>query len=131
MATQNITVTKTGGFYSASELKLDALTSITKTAELSAGISGAGDFFYAVIDIPADATGSYTLTFKAGDYNKGGKDKTVALTAEKLNVVPFTSLEVKKQDGTVEMKLVTDNVLGLAALGVSAGILAHNAVQNH
>lgn len=131
MATQNITVNKTGGFYSASELKLDAITSLTKTADLAADISGAGDHFYAIVDIPADSTGTYSLTFKAGDYNVGGKDITVSLTAEKLNVIPFTSLEAKKYNGKAMLTLTTDNVLGLAALGVSVGVLAHVGAVNH
>ena len=131
MATQNITVTKTNGYFSASELKLDALTALGKTADLAADISGAGDFFYAVVDIPEDSTGTYTLTFKAGDYNDGGKDIAVSLTAEKLNVVPFTSLEAKNFNGKAELTIATDNVLGLSTLGVSAGVLAHTAVTNH
>ena len=131
MATQTLNVTKTSGFYSAAELKLDAVSSLTKTADLAADISGAGDFFYAVVDIPEDSTGTYTLTFNAGDFNDGGKNIPVSLTAEKLNIVPFTSLEAKNFNGKVSLTLATDNVLGLAALGVSVGIVAHSSVVNH
>ena len=131
MAIQKLTTTETSGFFKATEVNLEAVEALGKTAQLGFDLNGAKNPCFVIIDIPAESTGKYTLTCKNGEYNKCGCPKTVELTAEAMNIIPITGFEVKDFEGWAEFELSTDNIMGLAALGVKAGMITHRNVENH
>ena len=127
----NINPTVIGKAFEKHSLTLTGISGSIKKSELTCDISGAGDVLYVIVDLSACASDSYSVKFKPGDHNKTGDVKTVALTNAKINVIPVTSLEIKKFNGTASFEIETTATAGFSSASPRVGLIKYAPVVNH
>lgn len=103
------------------------LSSVSKTASLTADLTGGKDPFTVLINVPADAVGNHMLICKSAD---GGKDKEIPVTTGYMNVIRLSSKGIKKPDGTADFVFSTD-ITSINALDVSMCIIKSAEVESH
>lgn len=123
----NVTTYNTSGLFTANKAMMQLLSSSSKTVSLIADLKGAKATATVLLFLPLAASGTHTLTFKSAN---GGRDIVVPLNVGFTNVIPISTEEIKKEDGTAELVFTTTatNVSGLSA---SICVFTHSPVVNH
>ena len=128
---QTINAISLNNVFNSTAVTLTAVTGSATTAEIVSDISGAQDDLCVLVDLTAASSGTYTLECLNGDYNAKGHKLTAELTVGKLNVIPVSSLEIKKYDGKAAFNLKTDVETGFSVVAVSFAVLKHAYPVNH
>ena len=125
---QNINSYKTNGLFKADSIEFSALLAAGTQQVFEADLSDCKDSIIALVNIPAGGTGNHSFVIQSCE---GGKEITVPLVAEKINVVRFTTKGVKNANGIGKFKFITDNTAGVSGIGVSVCFIKHADVVNH
>ncbi len=128
---QTINAIALNNVFNSTAVTLTAVTGSATTAEIVSDISGAQDDIYVLVDLASASTGTYTLECLNGDYNAKGHKLTAELTVGKLNVIPVSSLEIKKYDGKAHFNLKTTVEPGYSVVGVNFAVIKRAYPVNH
>ncbi|MBQ8896019.1 MAG: hypothetical protein IJY88_04425 [Clostridia bacterium] len=123
----NITTYKTHGLYTSNKAMMQMLSSSTKSVDITIDLSDCKDTVTLLFFLPLSASGTHKLGFKAAN---GGKDITVPLYAGYTNVIPVSTNEIKKSDGTASLTFTTTGT-SVTACNATMCVISHTAVINH
>ena len=106
---------------------MQMLSAGTKSVALTIDLSDCKDTVTLLFFLPLSASGTHKLGFKAAN---GGKDITVPLYAGYTNVIPVSTNEIKKSDGTASLTFTTTGT-SVTACNATMCVISHTAVINH
>lgn len=128
MAEQIITSYTSKGLFNPVKINYTKLNSDLESAEFSTDLTNCKDSVIAIIDIPASIGGGFTFRLKSVS---GGKDIVVDLISEVVNVVRFTTMDVKDADGFGHFVFTTDSGMTVNDHSVRVAFIKCLDVENH
>ena len=127
MFTQAITTYTHKGLFNATEVPLVSLNASGSIQEFSFEIKGGKDPLTMLIDIPSTGSGEHTLFA----LTKNGNEIPIALVPQRLNIVSLNSFGLADDDGIATFRYYTDNIDGIAMIGIKVAVIKHITVVNN
>ena len=123
--TQKVNVSSAIGLFKASKINYTTLSQNDFWADLKDAKESIG----IIIEIPADATGSYKLECISADATIDSK--SIPLVSGVVNLIYITSFGLKDNTGIANFSIVASDGSSINSLGFKAAVIKHIPVMNH